>query len=642
MLPHPRKNLFTLLRFATFAMLPAAIIPSAAHAKTPEIIGQTTVTVGPQTEAITHVVIPKANAALLKLKPAGEWKIEKSQITYTDDRLWSRAPDEKDMHVYMLLNAYSSQEFVHIDGTFVTEKGSGGGAGLTPEFHVTVPAVDIDWTKGGDWVGDESKEDNNWVWINDQTNGSFKVSPPSESVDDMFKWSSQQKKLGMTLTWDASTIDVLTNNVLVKKNSLQIPWGSVKTRDSGEIDMDFKVSRNKNAKGGTRTPITLTSDNGAEDVIYAKTIAVDLELAGVSEEDEESIGGFVPVNADNDNGSVVTHFIPAIRDFDAANYTDDDLVSLQVLVGNAPVSSILRLTKTEAGRDKIKIWRDIGKTQEVQLPATWNPLENKTLFVEGLKEGDALRKITLKLECIDNNNVIAVDTVKLTVTPVLSQLKTKTPEGASINPWYLPIGNEFDLINLPTVFLDAKTLPIKNPNGSIALIQLIKYGNHLADGAGTILSSGSRAKVEHMDSKYHGMALVDVPQNASFPFYQIGDMHSVSSYDTPGLQLAAPQIALNKNDETSWSEIDISFLFDLHAVWVFGSDESRIIYVLGKTEWNARIAGRFYQRDGMWPTFIQTRLNRVFCTDEFSRGNGNIRTQEPSANSQIGDTWILL
>jgi len=120
-------------------------------------------------------------------------------------------------------------------------------------------------------------------------------------------------------------------------------------------------------------------------VTFAK---IDIAINGLDEEDEISIGAFVPINADNDNGSIVSNFIAACRDFDATNYFDDDLVELTIDHGNDNLEGQLKLSKTENGRDQIKLWTTTQKQNEVALPITWNYETDtipESLYIEGIK-----------------------------------------------------------------------------------------------------------------------------------------------------------------------------------------------------------------------------------------------------------------
>lgn len=56
------------------------------------------------------------------------------------------------------------------------------------------------------------------------------------------------------------------------------------------------------------------------------------------------------------------------------------------------------------GGSRIKIWADMGRTQEVTLPKTWNTVSAmpRTLYVEGVAPSAAMRDIELKLEYDEN------------------------------------------------------------------------------------------------------------------------------------------------------------------------------------------------------------------------------------------------
>ena len=82
--------------------------------------------------------------AALYLSAPAPWVIAGSAITAQDDNLWggfSTAPNSP-THIYRMVNAHSSQQYVGIYG-LLTQPGQG--EGTPPWFRATVPSVDIDW-----------------------------------------------------------------------------------------------------------------------------------------------------------------------------------------------------------------------------------------------------------------------------------------------------------------------------------------------------------------------------------------------------------------------------------------------------------------------------------------------------------------
>jgi len=123
-----------------------------------------------------------------------------------------------------------------------------------------------------------------------------------------------------------------------------------------------------------------------------------LTVAGVDEDDEMSIGAFVPLNNDSDN-------------------PEDDLVSFTVVLAPDLDCGELKLDAT-AGEDKIKVWTTATKETEVSLPETWDvgedQLPTQPLWVEGIS-GSALRGVELPLSYTHDEEMLSDDKAKITV-----------------------------------------------------------------------------------------------------------------------------------------------------------------------------------------------------------------------------------
>ena len=191
----------------------------------------------------------------LRIRPQSPHRLAESHIADMDDAaLWKAGAKTPQEHRYHIVNAYSSQEYVHIDGK-VTRSGSGSssGGGNIPPFHVTVPAVDLDWIVTGE-PQDEAAEETMALWVTDQTNQTFVVHCPQESRDDMFQWQNGDKLPDMTLLW-TSDLEVYSDKArsLVP---LQSPYRIPRSEwTSYNKTLSFKVSRNKDVpyQDGIRT-----------------------------------------------------------------------------------------------------------------------------------------------------------------------------------------------------------------------------------------------------------------------------------------------------------------------------------------------------------------------------------------------------
>jgi hypothetical protein len=420
---------FQLTRVAALAMVAvAASIPCALFAEDkPDI----TVKVRKQTEAIVPLSLSGQTTQRLILEAEGSLEIKTSYIKFKDDGLWSRTSATKEEHIYRLLNAYSSQEFVHIDGEFVTPKGGGnGGNGLVPEFHVTVPAVDIDWAKvDGKGVviteANEDKESGSVLFVN-QVTAEFTVSKPSEYRDDMFKWTSAEKMLDMRLRWNDSVFNVFENNRLLTSPH-EIPWESwpdYKLKDKGQkLIKTYKIMLNPNATPkDSHYPITLTSDNGASDVIYAKTSYVNLSihngLEGVSggqminEEEEETKGAVTVANLNDTNGNGIVDVLDVVVEKSPAGRDEHDLMRLRI---DRPSPITSEKVKIIIVSGNIKLWEHKTKKNQINTTqsssgkfAEFNASElPKDIWVEACSVSTALRDIKIKAEYMGASDIVS-------------------------------------------------------------------------------------------------------------------------------------------------------------------------------------------------------------------------------------------
>lgn len=320
----------------------------------------------------------------LDITPAPGYKLVDSDISMQDDgALWRNIEKKPDCHKYQIANAYSSQEFVHIDGTVVKPAPGSGGKGEPPPFHVTVPAVDIDW-KGYTAWGDEALEDTNTLWVTDQTNQTFYVNPPREIDDDMPNFTHDEEDEDwvpdLLLHWDGKKINVYTNDVMIQPD-FTIPrkqW----LKSGNPSAMEFKASRNTNSvptdevltirldRMSTTGDVTSGSGgtSGTYDVIKCKTLLVDLDIdttntVGIGipartqweDDNEELVGKFIHMNDMDIDGDFIPDFLDGFGGID-----DDDDISHEdavVVEGNSFVQLVFECNPRPANA-KIKFVYD--------------------------------------------------------------------------------------------------------------------------------------------------------------------------------------------------------------------------------------------------------------------------------------------
>ncbi len=179
------------------------------------------------------------------------------------------------------------------------------------------------------------------------------------------------------------------------------------------IDSDGLVTFGSN---GGRYKVTATSNANpdAKDKLILTVIRPNLEIPGVDEVDEETSGGFVAVNADDDDEDGVADNV----DFDGVTGEDDLLpVVLQPLQPSClPGSGIVTLTWTSDA--KIDVYENDNKTGPVTSGQTFALSDlPKTLYVEGVAPSDTPRDIEIKLE-YKNSGLTLSDIVKITAVHI--------------------------------------------------------------------------------------------------------------------------------------------------------------------------------------------------------------------------------
>jgi len=138
-----------------------------------------------------------------------------------------------------------------------------------------------------------------------------------------------------------------------------------------------------------------------------------------------NITPYIPVNADDENGSTVTNGIPAKRDFEVMNIagpTGSGDLDLQLGKLNCAdnAGGVWTQQITQNGQGKIDLWTDSHKITH------FFPTGNGVIyfFVEGVHESAAINDVTLKYTYTPPNGIKHTAQVYLTVTPVIQSFGT--------------------------------------------------------------------------------------------------------------------------------------------------------------------------------------------------------------------------
>ena len=146
-------------------------------------------------------------------------------------------------------------------------------------------------------------------------------------------------------------------------------------------------------------------------------VRADLDIEGVDEADEETKGGFVCLNADDDNKNLT----PDKDEIGSVTVTgEDDLLPITInLIPENLSSGTLELEVLQGG-DKITVWTTAQKGTEFPLgePLNVNTLSLPLmLYIEGIKESDSEKDIELRLH-YTNGPIDCDDKIKLTTPRV--------------------------------------------------------------------------------------------------------------------------------------------------------------------------------------------------------------------------------
>ncbi|MGI6494603.1 MAG: tetratricopeptide repeat protein [Kiritimatiellia bacterium] len=290
-------------------------------------------------------------------------------------------------HRYHLSDAYSSQEYVMVRGTFAEPSGRGGGAGGgLPPFRVTVPSVDVDWA-GFAGPADENGEEARFVVVPLNTNKAddirgIKLHDPfdDDQRNDRPRFPhGKPVHPDITLHWEAGNPLALLGGTTVYTDKIEI--------DAGEVDwpLDYAVIPRHSAISFAIAAEGQAAEGGkAVDIVHGRIVDVDIDVDanydGKIDDADEPLevdpGGYVCVGTNN-------------------------LTPVTLKLEPVGLPGKLTLSATMGG-DRIRIWKDAGRAVEVVLTNGCAQVAPGTLYVEGVTNSAALRDVELRIEYDEN------------------------------------------------------------------------------------------------------------------------------------------------------------------------------------------------------------------------------------------------
>lgn len=386
----------------------------------------------------------------------------------------------------------------------------------------------------------------------------------------------------------------------------------------------------------------------------------DLQMAGVGAGQKLDPGGYVPLNANNDNKSVITNGVPAVRDKDTSPIEkEQDLVQVTMAIKSGlppdwPVA--YTLSAAQNGHGRITAWNTMSKQVPFGTSFTLQGTASAwpICYIEGIAEGYAVKEITLTLKVFPQNATgPSLDNVNVTVTPVLTNLSASiTTQNQPGNCQKDSKGNwgiKSNSGNGPNTCMFVTSAINNGIGGSLQLIQDASNQNNLQNGKGASLGNNmfKTFDFDPKNIKNPGDPLVDCWKNP-IPYYGTpiwksvmgngpgGTTITVTDYDTPGLSFAnlwnvnAPPIT-----------IDVTQKFQLYAVWAY-SDGT--FYPLANTTWSVRYAGVITSIGvgGFFPGFTANKGNGNTGSPSFSdsmRSNALPPALGPMTANNGGAAW---
>jgi hypothetical protein len=429
--------------------------------------------------------------------------------------------------------------------------------------------------------------------------------------------------------------------------SQTVSVGIIDNGNYSDQSIYFTVALNNASSNATLAAPSSTTVNVLDDDLAP---TAEIEITGVDPTKKLNPGGYVQVNANNDNGSQLLYAdlktvvpaggygIPKMRDFDPANVKlvkpDPDLVQIPLTTNNLKAGGPENIVLSVAivGRAKVQTWNTWTKNTQVNTPTNWTLATMlPQVYVEGLLESDALQQVTLQLQILNKGKVVATDKCVLTVTPVLQDLMVKV----AVIPVGMPNAGQNAF---PDQFLDpnfglevssgaSELAPGVQPiaenataqwnavRGGLRFIQTASQVNNLAGATGASL--GPRT----WDFAVPKQTLVDCLANANGgpnPFYTAneagpnvnGGVATNSITDAPFLPLTAGPIvpATGQNlflnsvlpGAGQKTNIDVTYNFVTYATVAFQDNPAGggSIWCLGQQSWNVHYAGQVTPANG--------------------------------------------
>jgi hypothetical protein len=376
---------------------------------------------------------------------------------------------------------------------------------------------------------------------------------------------------------------------------------------------------------------------------------------------------FIPVNADDDNGSQVTNGIPAQRDFNVWPIPggDPELQSASVTV-NCNVPGELAWSAYQIGTGRIALWTD--NTKSAPVASAWQVPPGQhtyTFSIEGAHESSFLNDVTLDFGFtfnITGTPQVVPASQDMTVTPLINSFAVTPAGGTTGQNIFFTSGNngnmglaagQVDAAGTPTVFTKF-TASVNDTNlpGALTFVQNIENVQNGVNGPG----GGTTYKNQPVGWLYDATGpagaanlvvkngspfpLLDIPSNATdpdYPFYfQIiqndGTTYSIQDLDSPTTG--------NPDGSEHGTAVDVKMSFTLWLLWRYDKDVNgvprKVYYPIAKYNWTTAFLGT--AQGGTAPINTIQILHGVTADPNYTPPNLPPDTMS-SSNSRGSNRW---
>jgi hypothetical protein len=363
---------------------------------------------------------------------------------------------------------------------------------------------------------------------------------------------------------------------------------------TGPDSFTYSLHDNMNGKESAPTAVTI------------QVITASLDMDGVGKDQKLDPGGFIGVNANNDNGSRVTDAVPVLRDYQTSDFNADDPQLRKVAISvdpAAPAATVFTVSVSATGSGRISLWDTASKKNKIDSGTKFAKANLPAqVFVEGMAPSEDFRDLTLTL----TTSVvlkpigkpvpfpIGTDNVAVTITPVVTAFGMTPGTVTFVNgrngQGGLRAGQGG---NNPGAAFSAQVTR-EGIDGYLGFVQNVtskRNGTHFGSAGGFVFLPGTgrnpQNSVLRPGNTYPILDRLNPnrnDQNTAFPLY---DVH----YEIGNPEFGVTQTAFADDSPMSGRPggmanqldiIDITIEYQLYLVWRF---EDGIIYSLGYLNW---------------------------------------------------------